>query len=66
MAPNQNRIDSILKMLAKEPEDEFLNYALGLEYAKDVPTHSLAEIQFKKVFSQIIKNPESMTFGIFY
>jgi len=49
VAPNQNLIDSILKILANEPEDEFLNYALGLEYAKDVLTHSLAESQYKKV-----------------
>jgi tetratricopeptide (TPR) repeat protein len=46
---NQARIDSLLQMLNQEPDDVFLNYALGLEYAKNSLTHSLAESQFKKV-----------------
>ncbi len=48
---NQDRIDSLLQMLRQEPSDEFLNYALGLEYAKEIQTHPLSEIQFKKVLS---------------
>lgn len=38
-------------MLEKEPEDLFLNFALGLEYANDTETLLLAEQQFKRVLS---------------
>ncbi|MEI6021842.1 MAG: hypothetical protein WCR21_12000 [Bacteroidota bacterium] len=45
---NNARIDALLGMLAQEPEDEFLNYALGLEYANN-NSFDLAEVQFQKV-----------------
>lgn len=45
---NNARIDALLGMLAQEPEDEFLNYALGLEYANN-KSFDLAEVQFQKV-----------------
>jgi len=45
-----NRIDVILSMLEKEPNDIFLNYTLGLEHAAD-KNFDLAEEQFKKVIS---------------
>jgi uncharacterized protein HemY len=48
---NQTRIDSLLQMLQQEPEDEFLNYALGLEYAKEAQSYNLSEAQFKKVIN---------------
>ncbi len=38
-------------MLEKEPEDLFLNFALGLEYANDTDTLLLAEQQYKRVLS---------------
>lgn len=43
-----NRIDMLLEMLAKEPSDIFLNYALGLEYIGELDLEQ-AEFQFKKV-----------------
>jgi len=43
------RIEMLKNMLDKEPEDVFLNYALGLEYITDLRQASLAETQFKKV-----------------
>ena len=46
---SQNRIQSILQMLEAEPNDCFLNYALGLEYAKSPDSYSLAESQLLKV-----------------
>lgn len=45
------RIDMLLTMLEKEPDDLFLNYALGLEYAGDLQTVADAESQFKIVLS---------------
>lgn len=45
-----NRIDVILSMLEKEPNDIFLNYSLGLEYVSN-NSFSLAEQQFKKVIT---------------
>ncbi len=41
-----NRIDVILSMLEKEPNDIFLNYSLGLEYVA-ISSLDLAEQQFK-------------------
>lgn len=46
---SDKRIQSILYMLAKEPNDVFLNYALGLEYVMQKSTFDLAEAQFIKV-----------------
>ena len=43
-----NRIDMLLAMLEKEPEDLFLNYALGTEYVGELDVEQ-AEFQFKKV-----------------
>lgn len=45
-----NRMDMILSMLEKEPNDIFLNYSLGLEYQSN-NNLSLAEQQFKKVIA---------------
>lgn len=45
------RIDHLLGMLEKEPDDLFLNYALGLEYANDLSRVADAESQFKIVLS---------------
>ncbi len=38
-------------MLLTEPNDIFLNYALGLELARNVETFSDAEMQFTKVLN---------------
>lgn len=46
---DQTRIDLIKRMLEKEPDDIFLNYALGLEHLKKPESIILAEMQFKKV-----------------
>lgn len=43
-----NRIDMLLEMLTKEPNDIFLNYALGIEYVGELDVVQ-AEFQFKKV-----------------
>ena len=43
------RIESLMSMLEKEPDDLFLNYALGLEYVSDLNTVADAESQFKIV-----------------
>lgn len=43
------RIGMLEGMLKQEPEDLFLNYALGIEYSNDLATVTLSEIQFKKV-----------------
>lgn len=43
-----NRIDMLLAMLEKEPDDLFLNYALGTEYVGELDVEQ-AEFQFKKV-----------------
>jgi tetratricopeptide (TPR) repeat protein len=46
---NSRRLSSLLEMLEKEPQDVFLNYALGLEYLA-IPTRtSDTERQFKLV-----------------
>lgn len=45
------RIESLLSMLEKEPNDIFLNYALGIEYAANPETSADAESQFKIVLS---------------
>lgn len=42
------RIDMLRELLGKEPEDIFLNYALGLEYVAELALND-AEKQFKKV-----------------
>lgn len=39
-------------MLQNEPDDLFLNYALGLEYLNDKETLSLAESQFQFVLKK--------------
>ncbi len=45
------RIENLMGMLEKEPDDLFLNYALGLEYANDLSKVADAESQFKIVLS---------------
>lgn len=46
-----NRLDNLLKLLEKQPEDAFLNYAVALEYnaAGDIEK---AEEFFNKLYSQ--------------
>ncbi len=46
---NESRIDTLRKMLAAEPEDVFLNYALALEYFRVPSTVLLGEEQLHKV-----------------
>ena len=46
---NSARIESLLSMLEKEPEDLFLNYALGIEYLNNSNKLIDAENQFKRV-----------------
>jgi hypothetical protein len=41
------RIDMLIELLSKEPDDVFLNYALGIEYAAELNLTG-AEAQFKK------------------
>jgi len=48
---NATRIENLMKMLEQEPDDLFLNYALGLEYANDLNKVADAESQFKIVLS---------------
>lgn len=43
------RIDQLIGMLEKEPNDLFLNYALGLEYCNDLQRAADAESQFRIV-----------------
>lgn len=45
------RIDELKNMLQQEPDDLFINYALGIEFLNDIATLSDAETQFKKVLS---------------
>ncbi len=44
------RIDMLIALLAKEPNDVFLNYALGLEYVAELSLAE-AELQFKKAIA---------------
>ena len=44
-----SRTDMILKLLETEPDDVFLNYALGLEHLAELNLDD-AELQFRKVF----------------
>lgn len=43
-----NRIDMLIEMLGNEPDDLFLNYALGIEYVGELDVEQ-AEFQFNKV-----------------
>lgn len=43
-----NRLDTLLALLKDEPDDVFLNYAVGIEYAASGQT-DLAAIQFTRV-----------------
>jgi len=45
------RIKTLEEMLQKEPQDLFLNYALGIEYLNDPDFLDKAENQFKIVLS---------------
>lgn len=44
-----SRIQQLLQLLGSEPQDVFLNYALGIEYSVQAQQHDFAEVQFKKV-----------------
>ncbi|MEO6301978.1 MAG: hypothetical protein ABIP51_02280 [Bacteroidia bacterium] len=73
-----NRIDMLLAMLEKEPDDIFLNYALGIEYIGELDVQQ-SEFQFKKVlqmepgyiaayyqlgklFESVLRNTEALEF----
>lgn len=45
------RIDTLIGMLEKEPDDLFTNYALGIEYSNNTSELNKAEEQFKKVLT---------------
>ena len=51
----EGRIGLLFNMLEKEPDDLFLNYALGIEYLNDPDSLTDAESQFKRVL-EIDKN----------
>lgn len=46
-----NRTEQVLRMLEKEPDDLFLNYALGIEYTSSPGSQAKAKEQFKKVLA---------------
>jgi tetratricopeptide (TPR) repeat protein len=46
-----NRLDNLLKLLEKQPEDAFLNYAAALEYDA-AGNIEKAELFYNKLFSQ--------------
>lgn len=46
---NSARINQLREFLNSEPDDIFLNYALGIEYVSFEETYDMAEVQFKKV-----------------
>ena len=46
---NAIRIAQLQELLIEEPNDIFLHYALGLEYAKAAEQYALAEAQFLQV-----------------
>ena len=48
--PNQTRKTMLLEMLAKEPNDVFLNYALAMEHLA-TEAWKEGDLQFKKVLS---------------
>ncbi len=48
------RIEQILTFLREDPEDSFMNYALGLEYLKENKTEEAIEL-----FQKILKNEPS-------
>ncbi len=39
------RIDQLLELLKQEPDDQFLNYALALEYAKEDKSKAISIIE---------------------
>ena len=45
----EKRIDQLLEMLLSEPNDVFLNYVVGLEYAANLKQNTEAEEYFKRV-----------------
>ena len=73
-----SRIDMVIKLLEKEPDDLFLNYTLGLEYVAELnlteaealfkkvidiePTYIAAYYQLGKLFESQLKNPEALIF----
>ncbi len=73
-----SRIDMVIKLLEKEPEDIFLNFTLGLEYVAELnvteaenqfklvlkinPDYIPAYYQLGKLFESQLKNPEALSF----
>ncbi len=47
---NQNRIQQLLALLQEDPDDAFLNYALGLEYLAENNLHQAQQF-FEKSLS---------------
>jgi tetratricopeptide (TPR) repeat protein len=72
------RIDMLVELLRKEPNDLFLNYALGLEYVAELsvkeaeaqfrksleinPDHIPSYYQLGKLFESQLKNSEALAF----
>lgn len=52
---NAERIHMLRSMLENEPDDLFLNYALGMEYLNDTSGLIQAKVQFQKV---LVVNPQ--------
>lgn len=48
---SNHRINTLLDLLKQEPQDLFLNYALGIEYAANSKALKQAEDKFKYVLS---------------
>ena len=73
-----SRIDMVLKLLEKEPNDLFLNYALGLEYTAELNLQDAEELfikvirldanylgayyQLGKLLESQLKNKEALVF----
>ena len=47
----QKRINTLQELLKKEPDDAFLNYALGLEFANNPTNADFAITQFLKTMA---------------
>lgn len=72
------RIDMLIELLKKEPDDVFLNYALGLEYVAELglveaesqfrktleinPDHIPSYYQLGKLFESQLKNAEALQY----
>lgn len=73
-----SRIDMLIELLRKEPDDIFLNYALGIEYIAELsigdaeskfkrvleldPNYIPAFYQLGKLYESQLKNEEALSF----